>query len=487
MEKHPLFDVLVIGGGVVGCAVAREVSRYSLNVALFEKAEDICTGQSKANSGIVHGGYDNAPHSLKAKYNVLGNAMYPALCRDLQVPFRQNGSLVLAFSRGEIQPLRELMQRGEENGVPGMEIITQEALRQKEKNVSSEAVAALWAPSAGSVCPYELTIAYAENAAANGAKFYRNAGVNSVEREDGLWRVATTCGVFYSRCVVNCAGVHADEINNMVSEDRFSIAPWRGEYHIVDKNYRDAFTSTIFQLPTHLGKGILIAPTVEGTTLIGPSAEIIEDKEDKRSTAKQLEYVTMQAKRSWPALPTRSFICTYTGLRAHCDRNDFVIGEAVDAKLFFNAAGIESPGLTAAPAIAHELAAQIAQRLEANVRKDFNPVRVSIPKFREMDDALRAAAIAASPDFARIVCRCETVSEAEIREAIRRPVGARTVDGIKRRTRAGMGRCQAGFCLQRTIEILAEELNVPQSEVSKCGGESKYIFSSIFTKGGECK
>ena len=272
----------------------------------------------------------------------------------------------------------------------------------------------------------------------------------------------------------------------MVSEEKHHITARRGEYYIVDKNYRDAFRSTIFQLPTKMGKGVLIAPTVDGTILIGPTADDIPDKDDTRTTAAGLARVLERAKLSWPTLPTRAFITTYAGVRAHAETDDFVLGEPADAPLFFNALGVESPGLSAAPALGEYLAEAVAERLGAKPNPAFDPIRPGIPKFREMTDAEREAAIARDPDYAKIVCRCELVTEAEIRAAIRRPVGARTVDGIKRRTRAGMGRCQAGFCLPRTMELLAEELAVPELSITKCGGESRYLESSLFgSKAGE--
>ncbi len=478
-------DVIIIGGGVIGCAVARELSRYALDILLLEKTADICNGQSKANTAIVHGGFDAKPGTNKAKFNLRGNAMFERLCAELEVPFKRNTSLVVAFEGEDARVLEELLARGKANGVPGMSIIGRDELLRREPNLNPAAQRALLAANAGICCPYELTQAYAENAMHNGARFLRGAEVTGITRTAAGWQVESAAGTFTARAVVNCAGLYSDRINDMVSQDSFRILPRRGEYYIVDKNYADSFHATIFQLPTAMGKGILVAPTVDGTILLGPTAEDIEDREDTRSTAQGLTKVLAGAAKSWPSVPGRGFITTFAGVRAHCDRDDFVLGEAVDAPLFFNAGGVESPGLSSAPAIAEYLAQLVAERLSAKPNPRFDPHRAAIPKFREMDNAARAAAIARDPAFAQIVCRCEMVTEAEIREAIRRPVGARTVDGVKRRTRAGMGRCQAGFCTARVVEILCEELGKSPLEITKCGGESRLLRGYLFEREGE--
>jgi len=478
-----MVDVIIIGGGVVGCAVARELSRYSLNIALLEKTDDISNGQSKANTAIIHGGYDAHPGTQKAKFNVLGNKMYDQICEELDVPYKWNTSLVVSFSPEDHESLEALKRQGIENGVPGLSIIGQDELRKREPNIGSTACEALLVTNGGIVCPYELTEAFAENAAMNGVNFYREAEVTAIEKEKDGWKVISKAGTFTAKAVVNCAGLYSDVINNMVSEDKITIVPRRGEYYIVDKKFSDAFHASIFQLPTKMGKGILVTPTVDGTILIGPTAEDIDDKTDTRTTPEGLEKVLKFAALTWEHIPARNYITTFSGLRAHCDRNEFVLGEAPDAPMFFNAAGVESPGLTSSPAIAVYLADMITDKLGAKKKDDFNPIRKGIPKFREMTDEERAMAISVNPDYAKVVCRCETVTEAEIREAIRRPVGARSVDGIKRRTRAGMGRCQAGFCTPRTLEILCEELHISPLEVTKFGGNSKYLDSYLFEKG----
>lgn len=480
-----MLDVVIIGAGVVGCAVARELSKYELKIAVLEKADDICSGQSKANTAIVHGGYDAKPGTLKAKFNVLGNKMFKSLAKELDVPFKQNGSLVIAFSNEDRPKLEELRDRGIKNGVDGLKIIEHDEIKKLEPNVSNKACLALYVPNAGIVCPYELTFAFAENACENGVEFFRNSKVVDIKKHENHFEVITENKVYKTKAVVNAAGVYSDFINNLVSKNKFNIIPRKGEYYLVDKAFAGSFNSTIFQLPTKMGKGVLVAPTVDGTILIGPTAEDIKDKDDTTTTSKGLENVLDLAKLTWESIPTRAFITNFSGVRSHPDTNDFIIGEVSDAPLFFNAAGVESPGLTSSPAIACHLAQEISKKLNAKPNKNFNPVRKAIPRFSEMTNEQKQKLIASNEDYGKIVCRCETVTEAQIRQAIRRPVGARTVDGVKLRTRAGMGRCQGGFCLPRVLEILAEELNMKPTDVTKFGGESKIVKDYIFAKEGE--
>ena len=482
---NTVYDVIIIGGGVVGCGTARELMRRKCKVLLLEKTNDICNGQSKANTAIIHGGYDAKPGTLKAKSNVLGNAMFDQLHEELDVPVAWNTSLVVSFSSEGHQALEKLLDQGRQNGVRGeLRIIDEKELREREPNVGREAKEALLVGAGGIVCPYELTVAYAENAAMNGAEFLRNANVTNLRKlKNGHWQVISSVGAFETRAVVNAAGTYADVINNLVSARKVHIRPRRGEYYILDKKYMNVFHAAMFQLPTKMGKGTLIAPTVDGTVLIGPTAEDIDDKEDKRTTAAGLEKALRQASLTWEHIPARGFITTFSGLRATGDTGDFILGEPDDAPLFFNCCAIESPGLTSSPAIAQWTAEQVSDRLKLEPNPDFNPIRKAIPKFREMTAAEREAAIAADPDFGKVVCRCETVTEAEIREAIRRPVGALDIDGVKRRTRVGMGRCQAGFCMPRTVEILAEELGISPLEVTKFGGDSKILRGYLFKEG----
>ncbi|HRR33247.1 MAG TPA: NAD(P)/FAD-dependent oxidoreductase [Kiritimatiellia bacterium] len=472
-------DVLVIGAGVVGCAIAREVSRYALRVCVLEQAGDVAEGSTKANSAIVHAGFDAVPGSAKARFNVLGNARFEDWCRELDVPFIRNGSLVAAFDDRDLAALKALRERGERNGVPGLRILAQDEVRALEPNISRTVIAALLAPTGGICCPYGLTFRLAEHAAANGVAFFFERRVVDVARAaDGLWQVTTADGgMFRTRAVVNAAGLYADELNNQVSAQKLSITPRRGEYLMLDKQYAGTFRATIFQVPTPLGKGVLVSPTVDGTLIVGPSAENIDDKSDTRTTAEGLQKVIESASRVWEQIPVSGVITTFSGLRAHGDRDDFVVGEVPDAPFFFNAAAMESPGLTAAPAVAVWLAEQIGERLSAE-QATHGAVPAYWKAFREMTDEQRVAAIADNPAYGRIVCRCENVTEAEVRAAIRCRVGARTLDGVKRRTRSGMGRCQGGFCTPRIIEIMCDELGWRPEQITKFGGGSNLLVTT---------
>ena len=464
-------DVIVIGAGVVGSSVARELSRYNLNVTVLEAGSDVAEGASKANSAIVHAGFDAKPGTNKAKFNVLGNRMFEDVCRELRVPFRRNGSLVLAFGAEEEKSLAELKEKAAKNGVP-VEIIGRDELRRREPNVSPEATAALWAPTGGICCPYELTFRMAENAAANGVTFAFDAKVRDIRAEgakmqDGnsAWKIVSEDGrTFEARAVVNCAGIHSDELNNLVSKTKYAIEARRGEYLMLDKDEDGTFSATMFQVPSKMGKGILVSPTVDGTVIVGPTAEDIPDKEDKATTYAGLEKVKEGARRTYPGLPLDKVITEFSGLRAHeTTVGDFILGEAPDAPGFFNAVGVESPGLTSAPAIGVWMAAAVAAKLGVSKK---NPSLISKdvswwPKTREMTPEALAELVERDPSFGRVICRCEGVTEGEIRAAIRARVGARTLDGVKRRTRSGMGRCQGGFCTPRLIEILGAELGLP--------------------------
>lgn len=474
-----MFDVTIIGGGVIGCAIARELSRYRLSVVLLEKRSDVSEGTTKANSAIVHAGYDAKPGSVKARTNVAGNALFADWCAELGVPYRRNTSLVVAFSKDDLPGLQDLMARGHVNGVPGLSLIDEQALRAREPNIGPKACGALLAETGGICCPYELTIDLATHACINGVVIRLNTPVTKVSRTGDGFVCETPRGPVLSRSLVNAAGVHADTINNQLSEDTFRIIPRRGEYLMIDKSHASAFKATIFQMPTPMGKGILITPTVEDTLILGPTAEDIDDKEDVRTTAAGLAEVLRVASLSWANIPGRSYITAFAGIRAHCDRNDFILGESKDVPGLFNAAGIESPGLTAAPAIAVELAGQVAEHLQAERKTRFLPPHRTAKPFRFMNRQEREAAIAADPAYGRIICRCEHVTEAEILAAIHRPLGATTVDGVKRRARAGMGRCQGGFCTPRVLDLLSRELGIPQTELTKYGGHSRILTGTL--------
>ncbi len=470
-----MYDVVIIGAGVIGCALARELSRWRLKLAVCEKNSDVADGASKANSAIVHSGHSNAPGSNMARFNLAGNLLYEQLCQELGVPLQRNGSLNIAFTDEEVGKLQQLMRDGEANGVSGMRIVGPDELRVMEPQLNAEVKAALFAPSSAITSPYELAVAMAENAAHNGAELILNCKVLKVEKREDSWTLFCSDRKLETRVLVNAAGLYADVFNNQVSAKKIKILPRKGQYWIVDKSYAGSFKHTIFQVPGSMGKGILLTPTVDGTILLGPTAEDQEDREDTSTSRESLEHIKTVAKRSWPALPEHALIGSFAGIRAHTKENDFIIGERQDAPGFFNAAGIESPGLSAAPAIAEELCKQIVSKLGAVKNNSFNPRRNPIPAFRHMSFAEKTAAIQRNPLFGRIVCRCEQITEAEIRASIRRPVGALTVDAVKRRTRAGMGRCQGGFCLPRVVDILSQELGLSPARITKDGSLSEIL------------
>lgn len=468
-EVAKMYDVVIVGAGVVGCCVARELSRYQLRIGVLEKEEDVCSGTSKANSGIVHAGFDAKPGSKKALLNVRGNQRMAKLAQELDVSFRQNGSLVLCFQEEEIPKLEALLENGRRNGVSGLRILSGSEVRQMEPNLSPNVAAALYAPTGGIVCPFELTIAMAENACANGVEFRFHTQVQAVEKQDKGFLIRTTQGDFTTRLVINAAGLYSDELHNMVSERKRTIIPRKGEYCLMDKQAGDFVDKTIFQLPTQWGKGVLITPTAHGNLLIGPTALDLLDREDTATTAQGLAEVVEKAKQSGEGIPLHQVITSFAGLRAHEENGDFVIGEAENAPGFYDLLGIESPGLTSSPAIGELVAQWVEETLHPARNFQFVGTREKIRRVREADPETVNQWIAENPAYGKIVCRCCQVTEGEIVDAIRRPVGARSMDGIKRRTRAGMGQCQAGFCTPKTLEILARELGVNPQEITKAG------------------
>ncbi|MBQ7838343.1 MAG: NAD(P)/FAD-dependent oxidoreductase [Clostridia bacterium] len=470
------YDVAVVGAGVIGSLIARELCRYNIKVALVEKNNDMATGTSKANSAIVHAGFDAKPGTLKAKLNVEGTALMPELCKTLGVPFKPVGSLVVAFSDEEVETLGELLERGKANGVPGLEIYDAAKLREVEPFISENAKAALWAPTAGIVCPYELTIAAAENAVVNGADFIRNFEVKKIGFDGNEFTVSNGENEFKTKYIINAAGVYCDEIAALIGDTSIHTIPRKGEYMLCDKSVGHLAKHTIFQCPSKMGKGVLVTPTVDGNLLIGPSALDIEDKEDFATTAAALSGILETAKKSVPSLTTREVITSFAGLRAHCTRDDFIIEPSEKNSRFINVAGIESPGLSSAPAIAESVRDIILKSASFEEKADFNPVREEPVRFRHMTNEERKALIEKNPAYGQIICRCETITEGEILDAIHAPAGARDVDGVKRRTRAGMGRCQGGFCGSKVVEILARELGVEINEITKFGGNSKILY-----------
>lgn len=470
-----MYDVIIIGAGVSGAATARELSRYKVNACVIEKEEDVCCGTSKANSAIVHAGYDAATGSLMAKLNVRGNQMMEQLAKDLDFPFKKNGSLVVCLHEEDMSNLQALYDRGVANGVKDLRILNQEELRAMEPNISDDAYAALYAPTAGIVCPFNLNIAMAENACVNGVEFKFDTEVTGLHPIEGGWAIETNQGTFETKYVVNAAGVYADTLHNMVSAKKIHITPRRGDYCLLDKTAGNLVSKTIFALPGKFGKGILVAPTVHGNLILGPTAIDIEDKEGTNTTREGLDQVIAKCGMNVKNIPMRSVITSFAGLRAHEDGHEFLIGELEDAPGFIDCAGIESPGLTSSPAIGEMVAEILREKLNLEKNENFVATRKGVLDPDALSKEERIELIRKNPAYGNIICRCEMITEGEILDAIHRPLGAKSLDGVKRRTRAGMGRCQAGFCSPRTMEILARERHVSMFDITKSGGDSKIV------------
>lgn len=470
-----MYDIIIIGSGVSGAASARELSRYNAKICVLEKEEDVCCGTSKANSAIVHAGFDAANGSLMAKLNVRGNEMMEQLAKDLDIPFKRNGSLVICRSKEDMPNLEALYDRGIKNGVKELRILTKDEVLEMEPNISEDCYAALYAPTGGIICPFHLNIAMAENANANGVEFKFNTEVLNIKKIDDGFEITTNQGVEKAKYVVNAAGVYADQFHNMVSEKKIHITPRRGDYCLLDKTAGSHVSKTIFALPGKFGKGILVTPTIHGNLLLGPTAIDIEDKEGTSTTADALKTVIEKSGLNVKNIPYRQVITSFAGLRAHEDQHEFIIGEVEDCKGFIDCAGIESPGLTSAPAIGEMVANILKDLMQLEEKENFISTRKGILNPETLSLEERNALIKKEPAYGNIICRCEMITEGEIIDAIRRPLGAKSLDGVKRRTRAGMGRCQSGFCSPRTMEILARELQVDMSEITKCGKGSEII------------
>lgn len=484
------YDIAIIGAGIIGSSIARELSKYKLQICMIEKANDVSCGTSKANSGIVHAGYDPVPGTLMAKLNIKGTAMYPKLAQELHFDFKNIGSLVVGFSEEDMEHVKKLYERGKANGVPKMKILNQEELRKLEPNISEEAQGALLAESAGITSPYQATWAIAENAVMNGVKLFLETEVHSItapQENQKLWTVHTGQGDIQSLCVVNAAGLYADVISKMAGARNFIIKPRNGEYFLLDNKCAELASHTLFQTPDALGKGVLVTPTVDGNILVGPSAGDNDDKTFTATTRDGQDLIMSKGEKTIPNIPRRNIINSFAGVRAIALNedlspvNDFIIEEDANAKRFINVAGICSPGLSAAPAIGVYVKDLVQKALEGEKEfienKDFIAVRKGIESFMHASPERKEQLIEENSLYGRIICRCEMITEGEIVNAIKSPVGARDLDGVKRRTRAGMGRCQSGFCSPRVTEIISRELKIPMTSVTKNGGCS-FILNS---------
>ena len=466
-----MFDCVVIGAGVVGGFVARELSRYNLSICILEKMSDVAMGATRANSAIVHAGFDAKAGSLKAKFNVRGSEMMESVARELGVKYERNGSLVVGFNDEDRTTLGILLERGRKNGVKGISILDREDILNIEPNIGDEVTCALRAESGAIVCPYELCMAAVGNAMDNGAILKLNFNVEKIEKNEHGYTVFSKKESVSARYVINCAGVFADEISAMVGDDSFYITPRRGEYMLLDKECGTLIKHTVFACPSKMGKGVLVTPTVDGNLLIGPTAEDISDKTDVSTTAEGLDRVKKSAVKQVKHISFGKVITSFTGLRATGSTGDFVINSTKEG--FINVAGIESPGLTSAPAIAEYVVELLRDNgLELKKNEGFNPIRRPLHYFRELSIDEKNKIIRNNPEYAHVICRCEIVTEGEIIEAIKTNPRPTDIDGIKRRTRASMGRCQGGFCTPYMVEILARELGVDPSEITKFGNES---------------
>lgn len=475
------YDVLIIGCGVVGAAAAFELSKYDLKIGVVEKGNDVALGTTKANSAIIHAGYDPESGTLMARLNVRGAEMAYDICEKLDVPYRRNGALVVAFDEEEAQTLKGLQGRGTVNGVKGLRIITGDEARKREPNLSPEVVSALVVPTSAIVSPWEYCLAMAETAVRNGAELFLNTEVTSLRREDGVWKAGVRKGTGTERTseeieanyIVNAAGVDAIDVHDMAAPHKYESRPRRGEYFLLDKSEGTRVRHTIFQTPKETGKGVLVTPTVHGNLLVGPNSEEVS-WEDTGNTKSGLDFVKGKAMKSVPSVMFNKSIRNFAGVRAVTDRNDFIIEEAAPGMI--DCVGICSPGLSAAPAIA-EYAATLLSRagLQLESKEDFIYERKCIV-FKRLSDEEKAELVKNDPSYGRVICRCETITEGEIRACFNEPIPPVSLDGVKRRTGAGMGRCQGGFCGPRIAELFVEEKGVPVEEVLQDRAGSEMFF-----------
>ncbi len=477
-----MYDIVIIGAGVTGCAIARELSRYQARICVLEKGDDVCSGTSKANSGVIHSGFDAKPGTLMAKLNVEGNKLMWKWAKELDFPVKQNGALVVCTEPQERGGLDALLEQAVKNGVEGVRILEKDEVMAMEPNLTEKTVAALYAPTGGIICPFQFTIAMAENACSNGVDFKFETEVRDIIKGDEGYEIVTEREMIKSRCVINAAGVYADVLHNKVSNLKIHITARKGEYLLMDKTLGNLFHASVFPQPGRMGKGILTAPTIHGNLYVGPTADDVEDKQATDTTQDTIQLLLEKMVSHHLAkqvLPRDKVITSFAGLRAHEDHKEFIVQEVEDAEGFFDAAGIESPGLTSAPAIGVMMAGLVSEKYGLKRKDSFIGTRKGFIHFSELGNEEKAALIRERPEYGRVVCRCEMVTEGEVMDAINRPLGATSMDGIKRRVRAGMGRCQAGFCTPRTMEILARELGTDMTEITKKGTGSNLLVGRI--------
>jgi len=459
-------DIIIIGGGACGCALLYELSRYSVSALLLEKENDVACATTKSNSGIVHAGYDPEPGTLMARVNVEGNALIEKLCADLDIPYKKPGSLVVGFDETDRKSIEKLLEKGNANGAPGLKIISGEELFRMEPNLSREVTCALYAPSAGIVCPWELASAQAECAVKGGAKVELDCEVKAIKKEGDGFIVTTNKGDYKARYVVNAAGVESDTVSQMVESKFFTITPKSGEYFILDTTEFALVNTVVFPCPSKLGKGVLVSPTVHGNIIVGPDSKDWA-RGEYSTTAAGLDYVRKNALRCIPKVNFRASIRNFSGIRADAGLEDFIVGESKETPGFFNMAGIKSPGLTSSPAIAKEIAKLLlAKGLSSEPNPNFVAKRRVI-RFSELGEEEKTRVINENPLYGTIVCRCRTVTEGEIVDALNRPLPPRSIDALKRRCTPGMGRCQGGFCSPKVLALIAKHFSMQPEDVPK--------------------
>lgn len=453
-----MYDVAIIGSGITGSACAYFLSKYRLKIAVIEKNNDVCCGTTKANSAIIHAGYDPHPETLMAKLNVKGSEMAKEICAKLDVPYNQIGSLVVAFSEEEAKTVEELFERGNANGVPDLKILNRKELKEAEPMISDEALCALYAPSAAIVNPWEYGLAMAETAVRNGAEVLLESEVTSIKKENGVFKITAGEKEIEAKYVINAAGVNCDDVHNMIAPPKFKVIPSAGEYYLLDKSEGKRARHVIFQCPNKDGKGVLVSPTVHGNLIVGPNADA-RDKDDTSTKTRCLDFVREKAVKSVPSINFRENIRNFTGVRAATEIDDFIIEFACEG--FLDLAGIKSPGLSAAPAIA-ELAVKMLGEsgLALEEKESFTDERTHL-RFKHLSDEEKNNAVKKNSAYGRVICRCETITEGEIIDALNSPIPPVSLDGIKRRAGTGMGRCQGGFCGPKVLEIMAKYKNEP--------------------------
>lgn len=469
-----IYDVVIIGAGVIGAMLARGLSKYNVSVCVLEKENDVACGASKANSGIIHGGYDPEPGTLKAKLNIEGVDKLFSVARKLNVPFSKNGSLVCAFDKEEYETVKKLYQRGLKNRVKGISILSGDKVRKMEPRLSCEIVGALHVPNAGIICPYELTIAAMGNAMDNGVFLKLNYQVSAIEKQNGAFVISSSDGQsVMAKYLINCAGVFSGRISKMAGGEDIEILPRKGEYMLLDKTEGNTVRHTIFQVPNKDGKGILVTPTADGNLLVGPTAMAAENAQDTKTTAQALATVTSVCRKSVPDIDLKKVITSFSGIRASVKSGDFIITPSNKVENLINVAAIDSPGLTCCVSIAERVTSMLVNMgMNTEKNKTYKPSRGDMHFFRKMSDKQKNKYIKRQPTFGRVVCRCENVTEGEIILAMHTNPCATDLDGVKRRTRSSMGRCQGGFCLSHVMHIMARENNVDMTQITKKGADS---------------